>query len=54
MKIHIVGAGPTGMSLAWEILRSGEHDVTIYDRKLSAGGSWWEPDEDVRDLTRTV
>lgn len=50
MKIHIVGAGPTGMSLAWEILRSGEHDVTIYDRKLSAGGSWWEPDEDVRDL----
>jgi len=50
MKIHIIGAGPTGMSLAWEILRSGDHDVTIYDRKLSAGGSWWEPDEDVRDL----
>jgi hypothetical protein len=50
MKIHIVGAGPTGMSLAWEILRSGDHDVTIYDRKISAGGSWWEPDEDVRDL----
>ena len=50
MKIHIVGAGPTGMSLAWEILRSGDHDVTIYDRKLSAGGSWWEPDVEVRDL----
>ena len=50
MKIHIVGAGPTGMSLAWEILRSGEHDVTIYDRKVSAGGSWWEPDTEVRDL----
>jgi hypothetical protein len=50
MKIHIIGAGPTGMSLAWEILRSGDHDVTIYDRKISAGGSWWEPDEDVRDL----
>ena len=43
MKIHIVGAGPTGLSLAWEILRTGEHDVTIYDRKISAGGSWWEP-----------
>ena len=50
MKIHIVGAGPTGMSLAWEILRSGDHDITIYDRKSSAGGSWWEPTEDVRDL----
>jgi hypothetical protein len=50
MKVHIVGAGPTGMSLAWEILRSGEHDITIYDRKSSAGGSWWEPTEDVRDL----
>jgi len=50
MKIHIVGAGPTGMSLAWEILRSGDHEITIYDRKSSAGGSWWEPDEEVRDL----
>jgi len=50
MKIHVVGAGPTGMSLAWEILRSGEHDITIYDRKTSAGGSWWEPDTDMRDL----
>jgi hypothetical protein len=50
MKIHIVGAGPTGMSLAWEILRSGDHDITIYDRKTSAGGSWWEPDGELRDL----
>jgi hypothetical protein len=50
MKVHIVGAGPSGMSLAWEILRSGEHDITIYDRKSSAGGSWWEPTEEVRDL----
>jgi hypothetical protein len=50
MKIHIVGAGPTGMSLAWEILRSGDYDITIYDRKSSAGGSWWEPSEEQRDL----
>tara|TARA_B110000858_G_scaffold91746_1_gene105969 strand:- start:4264 stop:5562 length:1299 start_codon:yes stop_codon:yes gene_type:complete len=50
MKIHIVGAGPTGMSLAWEINRTGEHNVTIYDRKVSAGGSWWEPDVETRDL----
>jgi cation diffusion facilitator CzcD-associated flavoprotein CzcO len=50
MKIHIVGAGPTGLSLAWEILRTGDHDVTIYDRKISAGGSWWEPSVESRDL----
>jgi hypothetical protein len=50
MKIHIVGAGPTGMSLAWEILRSGKHDITIYDRKVSAGGSWWEPEVEKRNL----
>ena len=50
MKIHIVGAGPTGLSLAWEIMKSGDHDVTIYERKMSGGGSWWEPDTEVRDL----
>lgn len=50
MKVHIIGSGPTGMSLAWEILRSGDHEITIYDRKTSAGGSWWEPTEEIRDL----
>ena len=50
MKIHIVGAGPTGLSLAWEIVKSGDHDVTVYERKISGGGSWWEPDTEVRDL----
>lgn len=50
MKIHIVGAGPSGMSLAWEILRSGNHDITIYDKKVGAGGSWWEPTIKKRDL----
>ena len=47
--IHIIGAGPTGMSLAWELQGAG-HDVTIYDRKQSAGGSWWEPTVGQRDL----
>jgi hypothetical protein len=50
MKVHIVGAGPTGLSLAWEILQSGDHEVTIYDRKVSGGGSWWEPGGEKRDL----
>src|SRR6056300_233967 len=50
MNIHIVGAGPTGMSLAWEILQTGNHEITIYDRKPSAGGSWWEPNVEKRDL----
>jgi 2-polyprenyl-6-methoxyphenol hydroxylase-like FAD-dependent oxidoreductase len=48
-KMHIVGAGPTGLALAWELRRTG-HDVTVYERKPSAGGSWWEPDLTKRDL----
>lgn len=50
MRVHIVGAGPTGMTVAWEILRSTDHEVIIYDRKSSAGGSWWEPEIETRDL----
>jgi hypothetical protein len=50
MRIHIVGAGPTGMSLAWEIKKYTDHDVSVYDRKTSCGGAWWEPDTDVRDI----
>jgi 2-polyprenyl-6-methoxyphenol hydroxylase-like FAD-dependent oxidoreductase len=48
-KMHIVGAGPTGLALAWELRRSGQ-DVTVYERKPSAGGSWWEPDLTERNL----
>jgi len=50
MRVHIVGAGPTGMSVAWEVLRSTEHEVILYDRKKSGGGSWWEPSLKQRDL----
>jgi hypothetical protein len=50
MRLHIVGSGPTGMSIAWEALRHTEHEVTIYDSKPSGGGSWWEPEIEERDL----
>jgi hypothetical protein len=50
MKIHIVGAGPTGMSIAWELKKFTDHDVFVYDKKLSAGGSWWEPSTTTRDM----
>ena len=53
MKIHIVGAGPTGMSVAWEILRGTTgNEVIIHEKKESAGGSWWEPKGE-RDLHAT-
>jgi len=50
MRVHIIGSGPTGMSVAWELLRSTDHEVIIYDRKESVGGSWWEPSGPKRDL----
>lgn len=46
---HVVGAGPTGMAIAWELLKKG-HTVNIYDKKSSAGGSWWEPSFNYRDM----
>jgi len=50
MRIHIVGAGPTGMSIAWELVNFTGHEVIVYDSKPSAGGSWWEPGIFTRDL----
>lgn len=50
MRVHVVGAGPTGMSIAWELLQFTEHEVVLYDSKPSAGGSWWEPGVETRDL----
>jgi len=50
MRIHIIGAGPTGMSLAWELKKYTDHDVSVYDKKTSCGGAWWEPDTGVRDI----
>jgi len=50
MKIHIVGAGPTGMSIAWEILNNTDHEVIIYEKKDTVGGSWHEPQGELRDF----
>lgn len=50
MRVHIVGAGPTGMSVAWELKKFTQHDVILYDKKPSVGGSWWEPGVESRDL----
>ena len=41
--IHIVGCGPTGMSIAWELSKLANKNIHIYDKKLGPGGSWWEP-----------
>lgn len=49
MVVTICGAGPTGMALAWE-LSNTKQKVVVYDSKSSAGGSWWEPEDNVRDL----
>jgi hypothetical protein len=47
--VNIIGAGPTGMTIAWELARIGVH-VNVYDKKSSAGGSWWEPPGTRRDF----
>lgn len=50
MRIHVIGSGPSGMSVAWELLNFTKHEVVIYDKKVDAGGSWWEPSTEYRDL----
>lgn len=43
MKVHVVGAGPTGLTIAWNLINNG-YTVIVYDRKEGPGGSWWEPE----------
>lgn len=50
MRIHIVGAGPTGLTIAWELAKLKQHEIRVYDKKPGPGGSWWEPDGERRDV----
>jgi hypothetical protein len=50
MHVNIIGAGPTGLTIAWELSKLDNVDVHVYDRKGGPGGSWWEPSENSRDL----
>jgi hypothetical protein len=50
MKVHILGSGPTGISIAWELSKFTDHEVIMYDKKPSMGGSWWEPPGEKRDV----
>jgi protoporphyrinogen oxidase len=37
MKIAIIGAGPTGLSAAWELSKQN-HEITIFEKEAVAGG----------------
>ena len=50
MKVHIVGAGPTGLTIAWELAKLKQHKIYVYDKKSGPGGSWWEPDGEQRNV----
>ena len=41
MRVDIIGAGPTGMTVAW--LMSKTHEVHVWELHDTCGGSWWEP-----------
>ena len=41
--VHIVGGGPTGIALAWNLRRKGS-DVHLWEKRDLVGGSWWTPD----------
>jgi glutamate synthase (NADPH/NADH) small chain len=36
-KVAIIGAGPAGISAAWDLMRKG-HDVTVYEKQEEPGG----------------
>ena len=43
MVLHIIGAGPTGIAIAWNKVRTNE-EVHIWEKRDLPGGSWWTAD----------
>ena len=43
MVLHIVGAGPSGVTIAWCMAKRGE-EVHLWEKRDLPGGSWWTPD----------
>ncbi|MFT9207491.1 FAD-dependent oxidoreductase [Acetobacter orientalis] len=37
-KVVVVGAGPAGLTLAYELLKAGYKDVTVYEADTQVGG----------------
>ena len=44
--IHIIGGGPTGVTIAFYISNLG-HEVHLWESKDTCGGSWWEPEDEI-------
>jgi hypothetical protein len=42
MVLHIVGAGPSGVTVAWYMAKRGEK-VHLWEKRDLPGGSWWTP-----------
>lgn len=40
MKICVIGAGPSGLTAAKNLLDAGFDDLTVYDRGSEVGGNW--------------
>ena len=40
MRIAVIGAGPSGITAAKNLLQAGLRDVVVYDRNAEVGGNW--------------
>ena len=50
MRVNIIGCGPTGMTIAWELSKIPNMNIHVYEKKSGPGGSWWEPPDGTRNL----
>ena len=44
MVLHIVGAGPSGVTIAWYMATQKGEEVHLWEKRDLPGGSWWTPD----------
>ncbi len=42
VEVLVMGAGMSGLCMAIELKRTGQHDFVVLEQSAGLGGTWWD------------